>query len=456
MYYNSYSKHKVDTASILEEILENIESKDSNTILVTFKSGTFSPAQPIGTDQLSLLHYLCQYGKLDVLKSIACTHPECFLQAVLCQYSLLHCACKHGQVSIVQYLIDNGLYNEAILTTDGASNPLHLAVEAGHLDTLKYLLAYCPCNPMLIDNDGDYLIHTACLHGRLDIVQYLAKTCDPNIENRSTKQTPLHVAAKQGHSSIVQYLVEETTSYPSRVDDVGRSPLYLAVWNGRITTVQYLASRFKGEQLTVTTKEDVLDDGSSVAAGKTLLHAACLRGHYNIVCYLVEECHYNFTCSDVRGNLPLHSASAGGYLQIVKYLIEECKCDPMSLECDEQIQLAPLHFAASNGHLSIAKYLIKEHACDPMCHSKKGHAPLHLACHNGHFVTVKYLIEKCQCHPMCFDSKSLVPLHFAASNGHLLIVKYLIEVHGCNPMCYSKKGYIHHFTLHLRKATLIQ
>ena len=423
------------SSSVIEKTLESGNS-DTNPAIV--KSGRFSPAQPLGTDKLTVLLNVCQHGKLEVLKEIASTHPECMIQAVLCQYSLLHCACNHDQVYIIQYLIDNGLYDETILIADEASSPLHLAVKAGHLATVNYLLEHSPCNPMLVDKDGDCLMHTACVDGHLHIVKYLAKTgkYDENIVNCHTRQTPLHVAAKQGHLNIVQYLVEETKSDPSCVDDVGRTALYLAVWSGRINIVQYLSSKI-GEQFTVTTKEDVLDNGSSVAAGKTPLHAACLCGHYDIVCYLVEECHYNITCSDVKGNLPLHSASAGGNLYIVKYLIEECRCDPMSVQNDE---LFPLHIAASNGHLSIVKYLIEERGCDPMCQSHKGHVPLHFASENGHFDTVKYLIEDCQCDPMCFDFNSCVPLHFASRNGHLSIATYLIVKHGCDPLCHSKKG----------------
>ena len=439
-------------SSVQEEILKTLESGNSDTILAIVRSGQFSPAQPLGTDNLTLLHYLCQHGKLVALKKIAFTHPECIIQTVLCQYSLLHCACKHGQVCIVQYLIDNGLYDETMMTMDGASSPLHLAVKSGHLGTVNYLLDHSPCYPMLVDEGGDYLIHTACQEGNFDMVKCLAKTdiYDRNIMNCHTRQTPLHVAASQGHLNIVQYLVEETKSDPVCVDNVGRTPLYLAVWNGRVKTVQYLASILKGEQLTITTREDVLDDGSSVAAGKTPLHAACLRGHYNIVCYLVEECHYSITFSDEKGNLPLHSASAGGNLNIVKYLIEECLCDPMCLQ--HEFQWAPLHFAASKGHLPLAKYLIEQYTCDPMCHTKTGHAPLHFAAQNGHFDSLKYLIEECKCDPMCLSKKGQAPLHLASQNGHFDTVKYLIEECQCDPMCLEDDETFQYAPLHFASS----
>ena len=409
------------------------------------QSGKVSPAQPLGSDRLTIIHYICQLGKLHLLKEIASTHPESIVHTVLSQYSLLHCACKHGQICIVQYLIDNGLYDETVLTTDGDSSPLHLAVEGGQLSVVAYLIEQSICHPVLVDKDGNTPIQASCLHGQFDIVKYLEKTgkYDPNVVNCHTQQTPLHVAAKKGHVNIVQYLVEEGKFDPSCIDDVGRTPLYLAVWNGRFKTVQYLASKSEGELLATTTREDMLDDGSPVAAGKTPLHAACLRGHFDIVQYLVEECHCNLTCSDAKGNLPLHSASAGGNTTVVKYLIEECKCDPMSVRSDEQFQSVPLHFAASYGHLPITKYLIEEHGCDPMNCTKTGCAPLHLASENGHFDTVKYLIEECKCDPMCYDGYEVnpwVPLHFAASNGHLPITKYLIEEHGCDPMCRTKQG----------------
>ena len=406
------------------------------------QNGNLSPAQPLGSDHLTIIHYICQLGKLDILKHFASTHPESIVHTVLSHNSLLHCACKHGQVCIVKYLIDNGLYNETVLTGEGNSSPLHLAVVRGHLSVVAYLIEQSLCHTMLVDNDGNTLIHTSCLHSQIDIVKYLVRTgtYDPNVVNCHTQQTPLHVAAKKGYLDIVQYLVEEGKFDPSCMDDVGRTPLYLAVWNGRIKTVQYLASKSKGELLAITTGEDTLDDGTRVVAGKTPLLAACLRGHFNIVQYLVEECRCNITSSDANGRLPLHSASSRGNTKIVKYLIEECKCDPMSVQCDDQFQAVPLHFAAINGHLQITKYLIEEHSCDPMYRTKKGAAPLYLASAKGHFDTLKYLIEECKCDPMCYDANQWAPLNLAASKGHLPITKYLIEEHGCDPMCCTKKG----------------
>ena len=447
MEYNySFSEQVFDkTTNNGEEIFQTLELEDSTSIFEMIQSGKVSPAQPLGSDRLTIIHYICQLGKLQLLKDIASTHPESIVHTVLSQYSLLHCACKHGQVCIVQYLIDNGLYDETVLTTDGDSSPLHLAVEEGQLSVVVYLIEHSVCHPMLVDKDGNTPIHASCLHGQFDIVKYLEKTgkYDPNVVNCHTQQTPLHVAAKKGHVNIVQYLVEEGKFDPSCVDDVGGTPLYLAVWDGRFKTVQYLASKSKGELLAITTGEDMDDDGSLVAAGKTPLHAACLHGYFDIVQYLVEECHCNLTCGDAKGNLPLHSASAGGNSKIVKYLIEECKCDPMCYDGDKVDPWVPLHIAARKGHLPITKYLIEEHGCDPMHCTKRGCAPLHIASEKGHFDTVKYLIEECKCDPMSVRSDEQfqdVPLHFAARNGRLPITKYLIEEHGCDPMCCTKKG----------------
>ena len=242
----------------------------------------------------------------------------------------------------------------------------------------------------------------------------------------------LHVAAKQGHLDMVRYLVEEGNFDSSCVDDVGRTPLYLAVWNGWIHVVNYFMSLADNGLSMITTKED-MNDGVIVAAGKTPLHAACLRGHLNIVQCLVELYKCDIECDDSNGTLPLHCASAGGYQHIVEYLCQHKNTDAMCSQKNES-QLNSLHFAADNGHLLMTKYLIEVQGCDPMCQTKERYVPLHFATSKGHYDVVKYLIEVKKCSVIVQTKEGLMPLHLAAQNGHLDLVKYFIDGHQCEPM----------------------
>ena len=160
-YNYSFSVQVFDkTTNNGEEIFRTLESEDSTTIFEMIRSGKISPAQSLGSDRLTIIHYICQLGKLHLLKDIASTQPESIVHTVLSKYSLLHCACEHGQDCIVKYLIDNGLYNEMVLTGEGNSSPLHLAVVGGHLSVVAYLIEHSLCHTMLVDKDGNTLIHT--------------------------------------------------------------------------------------------------------------------------------------------------------------------------------------------------------------------------------------------------------------------------------------------------------
>uniref|UniRef100_A0A1X7VDQ8 Uncharacterized protein n=1 Tax=Amphimedon queenslandica TaxID=400682 RepID=A0A1X7VDQ8_AMPQE len=50
---------------------------------------------------------------------------------------------------------------------------LHRA--AGHIDSIKYLINECHCDPMATTKDGETILHRAA--GHIDIVKYLINEC---------------------------------------------------------------------------------------------------------------------------------------------------------------------------------------------------------------------------------------------------------------------------------------
>ena len=71
-----------------------------------------------------------------------------------------------------EFLIQKG----ADVTSTDTSNrtPLHLAVKAGSLKTVKILRNYLlPCTLERKDNDGNTPLHVACMYNRLDVLKFL-------------------------------------------------------------------------------------------------------------------------------------------------------------------------------------------------------------------------------------------------------------------------------------------
>jgi hypothetical protein len=93
-------------------------------------------------------------------------------------------------------------------------------------------------------DEGDSLLHTAVLVGDISIFKYL---CEQGIFKEEPinyeHETPLHVACKEGHKDIVEYLLECSDSgsdlvYLEATDKMEQTPLQVAIRGGRVDIVR--------------------------------------------------------------------------------------------------------------------------------------------------------------------------------------------------------------------------
>ena len=107
-------------------------------------------------------------------------------------------------------------------------------------DALKFI-SQCKLSERHRDFSGNTPLHTACVHGQLDVVKLLTQEigCEPNNTN-SKGLSCLHLAAQHGHLPLVRYLVEEVGSDMTLEDAHGRSPTYLAAGGGHLDILKYL------------------------------------------------------------------------------------------------------------------------------------------------------------------------------------------------------------------------
>ncbi|EQC25270.1 hypothetical protein SDRG_16850 [Saprolegnia diclina VS20] len=143
-------------------------------------------------------------------------------------------------------------------------------------------------------------------------------------------ETALHLAAASGHTALVYTLLNHVQSLLGRSDqkdnttvdvavkgescidatnDAGESPLFVAAANGHADTVKALL------HASASTHHVVTKDGS------TLLHAAALSGKKNVLDQVLSLCSDVEAC-DERGHTPLHVAAAKGHASVVEYLVD--------------------------------------------------------------------------------------------------------------------------------------
>uniref|UniRef100_A0A672L6X7 Ankyrin repeat and sterile alpha motif domain containing 1A n=1 Tax=Sinocyclocheilus grahami TaxID=75366 RepID=A0A672L6X7_SINGR len=196
----------------------------------------------------------------------------------------------------------------------------------------------------------------------------------------STGYTPLHHAALNGHSEVVEVLLRNE-ALTNIADNKGCYPLHLAAW--------------KGDQRIV----------------KLLIHQGPSHPKLN------EQNNDNET--------PLHCAAQYGHTQVVQLLLEELTDPTMRNNKFE----TPLDLAALYGRLEVVKLLLSAHP-NLLSSNTKKHTPLHLASRNGHLAVVEVLLAAGV--DLNYQTEKGSALHEAALFGKTEVVQKLLNAGMCS------------------------
>ena len=403
-------------------------------------------------------------------------------------YLAIHRACQQNKLSIVKYLFEKTteicLMHAKDIFSDFTKDDvalLHIAALSGNIDTVKYFTE-CKCDMNILNKAGRTALFHACESRNLEVVNYLVEVghCRCSITD-SSLNTPLHLAAQHDNLPVVQYLLEERKCEANPKNGERNTPLLEASYAGQLNIVKYLLENSYS-----------CNPKTYGSNGYNCLHAACRKGHVEMVQYLIEECQMDPSASISKANIysktnALHIASQYGHGSIVDYFTTKWNMDA-SLP-DEHGKTA-LHLAVIHDQFEIVRYLVINNHCDAsiipqslllknsricdfinknketevisptnalvysaiiggdlstlkkLSHKslqsysdKHERRPIHLAAICGHLDITKYFIEEKICKPDLKCEDHCTPLHLAVSHGHVDIVKYLVEECKCDLMC---------------------
>ncbi|KAK9692812.1 Ankyrin repeats (3 copies) [Popillia japonica] len=165
------------------------------------------------------------------------------------------------------------LLNEKDIT---GCSPLHYASREGHVRSLENLIRLGACIN-LKNNNNESPLHFAARYGRYNTVrQLLDSEKGTFIINESDGEglTPLHIASQQGHTRVVQLLLNRGALLHR--DHNGRNPLHLAAMNGYTQTIELLLS----------VHSHLLDQVDK--DGNTALHLATMENKPNAIVLLLS------------------------------------------------------------------------------------------------------------------------------------------------------------------------
>ncbi|KAJ5523890.1 hypothetical protein N7494_010540 [Penicillium frequentans] len=127
--------------------------------------------------------------------------------------------------------------------------------------------------------NGFSAIHLAAHFGKFSIIRLLLSTCPKDVDLLNHEaQTPLHIAAAEGHFEVIPELLRAGAN--TLIQDVnGRTALHLAVSKGHFDVARLLLDSTQGQNII-----HIADN-----AGRSSLHHAVLQENGEIVRLLLER-----------------------------------------------------------------------------------------------------------------------------------------------------------------------
>ncbi|CAL4248118.1 unnamed protein product, partial [Meganyctiphanes norvegica] len=201
--------------------------------------------------------------------------------------------------------------------------------------------------------------------GRSSIVKCLA-SYDADIKLKSNEgRQSIHYAAKNGHNSTLQTLIQLGADVNCKTDQMNCTPLWFASSKGHDKVIKILL------------KNKAQIDLDNIQ-GATPLFAASRNGHVVAVHMLLTN-GASVNSADSKGATPLIYASLHGMDEVVSLLI----LYGANIEAVTNDGGSSLLLACKEGNLSTVKLLIQEGANPHVC-DKNGKTPIQLATEKGH------------------------------------------------------------------------
>lgn len=184
---------------------------------------------------------------------------------------------------------------------------LHLAASRGRKDILEYLWSKA-IDLEGEDDDGRTPLHLAAANGHVDCVVYLMKRGAFVDTIDKLSMNPLHMAASRGHLDVVRAITDNADlKIHSQVNDMGLTPLGMAVMLGHHTCASYLLQENKIENI----------NGCYYSA----LHLACMSSDLAMVNLVLENAdNINFSHNPSKST-PLHCAAYSGNFMILEKML---------------------------------------------------------------------------------------------------------------------------------------
>uniref|UniRef100_A0A6N2L0G4 Uncharacterized protein n=1 Tax=Salix viminalis TaxID=40686 RepID=A0A6N2L0G4_SALVM len=268
-----------------------------------------------------------------------------------------------------------------------------------------------------------------------DFVDKILERCPALLLQANKKgETPLHVAAKFGHSNVVKVLIDRAKApHADPESGVTAAKRMLRMTNGEGETALHEAARnARGHVVEILTKEDPDFSYSANVHGETPLYIAASVGqrreHGKVIDEILRNC-ISVDYGGPHGKTALHAAITAGNNVIAKQILEKEK--ELTKRTDDN-GWSPLHYAAYFSRwpdFSVVKALLE---CDAsaafISETEKKRTALHIAAIQGHVNVMILIISLCPACCELVDNRGWNALHYVVASQKYYTFKFCLWI----------------------------